>query len=384
MKIVADHKIPFLKGAFEGTADMVYVPGKEISREVVADADALIVRTRTRCNIDLLSGSKVRCVASATIGYDHIDTDYCENNGIYWTNAPGCNADSVKQYVASALAFIIQHEGKKISEITLGIIGAGHVGSRVDIMARSLGVNTLVNDPPRARKEGSDAFVDIESLLAQSDIVTLHVPLQREGLDKTYHMADASFFSMMKPGAWFINTSRGEASATKDLSNVLKNNYLAGAIIDVWEHEPNVSDELLELANMATPHIAGYSSDGKANGTTMSVRAVSRYFGMGLDHWSPKSLPKPEKPVIQLSCIGKTPEQVFYQLAMHTYNLEQDSLKLKASPETFERQREDYPVRREPPAFKVHFDQTHEPSTLIAKALGFSVIDIKKSKVIGL
>ncbi len=371
MKIIADHKIPFLKGAFEGTADMVYLPGKEISREVVAHADALIVRTRTKCNKDLLYESKVRCIASATIGYDHIDTDYCENNDIYWTNAPGCNADSVKQYIASAMAFIIQQEGKAFSDITLGIIGAGHVGSRIDIMARTLGINTLVNDPPRARKEGSDAFVDIETLLAQSDIVTLHVPLQKEGTDKTVHLADASFFSKMKQGAWFINSSRGEASATEDLVKVLKSKYLAGAIIDVWEDEPNVSDELLELAAMATPHIAGYSADGKANGTTMSVRAVSQYFGTGLDHWSPKSVPKPKKPVIQLSCKGKTPEQVFYHLAMHTYNLEQDSMTLKASPETFEKQREDYPVRREPTAYTIQYDHWCEPFVKIAKALGF-------------
>ncbi len=373
MKIVADHKIPFLSGAFESTADMIYMPGKSISRNDIADADALIIRTRTNCNSELLSGTNIRCIASATIGYDHIDTDYCETHNIYWTNAPGCNANSVKQYIASALACIIQQEKKCFSELTIGIIGAGHVGSRVEAMAKSLGINTLVNDPPRERKEGAKGFVDLDTLISQSDVITLHVPLTLKGINKTFHMANEAFFTKMKPDSWFINTSRGEVTDTKSLVEVLKNKQLAGAMIDVWENEPHISIELLQHATLATPHIAGYSLDGKANGTAMSVRAVSRYFKLGKDHWSPESIQEPEQADIYVNLEDKTPEQIFCQLALHTYNIKQDSDKLRSAPETFEKQREDYPVRREPPAFTVHLDQTHEPSTLIAKTLGFNI-----------
>ena len=373
MKIVADHKIPFLKGSFEGTADMIYLPGKAISNADIADADALIIRTRTKCNNELLFGSQVRCIASATIGYDHIDTDYCEKHNIYWTTAPGCNANSVKQYIASALACIIQQEKKCFSELTIGIIGAGHVGSKVEAMAKSLGFNTLVNDPPRERKEGAKGFVDLDTLISQSDIITLHVPLTMKGIDKTFHMANETFFTKMKADSWFINSSRGEVTDTKSLVNVLKNKQLAGAIIDVWENEPDISTELLQHATIATPHIAGYSLDGKANGTTMSVRAVSRFFKLGMDHWSPESIPEPEQADIYVNLEGKTPEQIFCQLALHTYNIKQDDNKLRSSPVTFEKQREDYPVRREPPAFTVHFDHQYESCILIAEALGFII-----------
>jgi erythronate-4-phosphate dehydrogenase len=373
MKIVADHKIPFLKGAFDSTTDIAYLPGKDISRSDLADADALIVRTRTICNNELLSGSKVKCIATATIGYDHIDTNYCEKHNIYWTNAPGCNANSVKQYVASALACIIQQEKKSFSNITLGIIGAGHVGSRVATLAKSLGINTLVNDPPRERKEGAKGFVDLHTLITQSDIVTLHVPLKMEGTDKTFHLANEKFFLKMKPDSWFINTSRGEVADTRSLVNALKNKHLAGSVIDVWENEPDISRELLIHATLTTPHIAGYSLDGKANGTTMSVRAISRFFKLGMDSWKPDFIPGPEQPDIYLTLEGKTAEQVFYQLAIHAYNINQDSEQLKSSPQTFEKQREDYPARREPPAFTIHFDQADETSEILAKAMGFKI-----------
>lgn len=375
MKVVADHKIPYLEGAFEGSAEVLYLPGRTISRSHIIDADALVVRTRTKCNKELLTGSKVKCIASATIGYDHIDTDYCEKNNIFWTNAPGCNAASVKQYIASALAYIILHSGKKFPDLSLGIIGAGHVGSKVETMAKRLGIKTLVNDPPRERMEGNNEFVDLETLVKQADMITMHVPLQKTGKDKTFHMADSDFFAKMKKDAWFINSSRGEVADTKALLDALTNKQISGAIIDVWEHEPAISKELLQLTAIGTPHIAGYSSDGKANGTTMSVRAVSRQFKLGLNNWNPKALPKPANPMIRLSCKGKTAEQVFYQLAMHTYDIIKDSLTLKSSVESFEKLREEYPSRREPIAYSIACDQACEPYLEIAKALGFMTIE---------
>lgn len=372
MKIVADHKIPFLKGALEGVAELVYLPGDAIGADDVSQADALIVRTRTRCDRALLEGSKVRFIASATIGFDHIDTTYCDANHISWTNAPGCNANSVKQYMASALTFIIRETGKRLDGLTIGIIGAGHVGSRIHAMASSLGMGTLVNDPPRERKEGPQHFVSLDEILDKADIITMHTPLNKEGIDKTLYLADEDFFKRMKKGAWFINTSRGEVANTEALLQALHGNHLHGAIIDVWENEPHISDALLQKAAITTPHIAGYSADGKANGTTMSVRAVSRHFKLGLDDWAPASMPETDHMVFRVDCQAMSCEQLVARLSSHTYDIKADSDKLKHSPHTFEKQREDYPIRREPEAHQLellHAKPSHEE---IAKALGFS------------
>jgi len=376
MKIVADHKIPFLRGALEPVAEVVYLPGGAITAADVCDADALVVRTRTICNRGLLEGSRVKCIASATIGFDHIDTAYCEKNGIFWTNAPGCNATSVVQYMAAAMAHIIEKTGKKFTDLTLGIIGAGYVGSRVLHLFSSLGMDTLVNDPPRARREGAEGFVDLDLLLEKADIVTLHVPLNKEGLDATMHMAGERFYRKMKKGAWLINTSRGEVAETEALVHSLKAKHLGGAVIDVWEHEPEIPPELLDLADIATPHIAGYSADGKANGTAMSVQAVSRHLRLGLNDWTPATIPPPMHPTIKINCKGKTEEMIFAELAWHTYNILADSEKLKASPATFEKQREDYPVRREPRAYRLELVSPGPAHINTAKALGFEPLKI--------
>lgn len=373
MKIVADHKIPFLKGALEHVAEVVYLPGSAISANDVRDADALIVRTRTRCNKELLEGSKVRFIASATIGFDHIDTAYCDAHSIQWTNAPGCNANSVKQYLGSALAFIIKRSGIQLNGRTMGIVGAGHVGSRVHAMAASLGMETLVNDPPRERNEGTKNFVSLDKLLKEADVITMHTPLNKEGKDKTLHLAGKDFFRQMKKGAWFINTSRGEVVDTQVLLQALNDKHMEGAIIDVWEDEPNISQALLHAANITTPHIAGYSSDGKANGTTMSVRALSKHFKLELDNWSPASMPKTHNMQFSVDCSQMTIEDLLICLSMHTYHIENDSETLKRSPGQFEALREDYPVRREPEAYNlelVHASPTHRD---VANALGFQV-----------
>ena len=371
MKIVADHKIPFLKGALESCADMIYMPGKDISPAAVKGANALIVRTRTMCNRQLLEGSSVRFIASATIGYDHIDTLYCDENDIGWTNAPGCNASSVKQYVASALAYIIQREKKAFSDIVLGIVGAGHVGSRVAAMAGQLGIRTLINDPPRARREGAQAFTGLEELLSSANVISMHVPLQNEGEDTTWHMADNSFFQKIKPGTWFINSSRGEVAETAALCHALETGSLSGAVIDVWEHEPTVSARLLALTAIATPHIAGYSLDGKARGTSMSVQAISRFFELGKDLWEPDTIPEPPNRIVQIDCRHITPEALFRALALRTYAIEEDSFRLKQEPSLFERQREEYPVRREPQAYELLLKNVSDSHRQVAQALGF-------------
>ena len=198
MKIICDNKIPFLRGVLEPFAQVVYLPGKETTPEVVRDADALITRTRTKCNEALLKGSQVQVIATATIGFDHIDTAWCDRNGIFWENAPGCNSGSVQQYIASVLVTLARKYGFRLADKTLGVVGVGHVGRKVARIASLLGMKVLLNDPPRARKEGSEGFVGLDELLQKANIVTLHVPLD----DSTRAMADADFFGKMLPATW--------------------------------------------------------------------------------------------------------------------------------------------------------------------------------------
>jgi erythronate-4-phosphate dehydrogenase len=374
IKVVADNKIPFLKGALENVAQVIYLPGSKITRDHLLDADALITRTRTKCNEALLKGTSVKLITSATIGFDHIDTQWCEVNGIQWTNAPGCNSASVRQYLASALSCILQKEKKKFEEITLGIVGVGNVGSKVEKMARTLGIRVLLNDPPRERAEMSDKFTSLETLVNESDIITLHVPLNKAGQDKTFHLADESFFRQMKKGAWFINTSRGEVVEIEALKKALQSSHLAGAIIDVWEDEPHADAELVALVDIATPHIAGYSADGKANGTAMSVQAISSFFGLGLDDWYPKDLPPAPKNILELACEGKDMEEIFTEVSLFAYDIFSDSQKLKSSLATFEEQRGSYPIRREPEALTVRLVGNNENCRNFLKELGYRVI----------
>lgn len=373
LKIVADHKIPFLTGALEDRARMVYMPGNAIAPQHVKDADALIIRTRTRCHEGLLKGSAVKFISSATIGYDHIDTRWCEENHIRWVNAPGCNSASVVQYVASALAFIAQREQKPLHHFTLGIVGVGHIGSRLAKLAALLEMPCLLNDPPRATREGSGGFTDLEQLLEDADIVTLHIPLEDNPHNLTRHLANERFFARMKKGSWFINTSRGETASTLHLKEALRSFHLAGAIVDVWENEPLIDAELLQMAQLATPHIAGYSADGKAMGTAMSVQAISRHFGLGLDDWFPPNIPAPHSPTIPICCLQKTPQQIFTGLCLQTYPIASDSQRLKASPDTFEWQRENYPLRREPGAYTLIHNQCPHKELQFLKKAGFKI-----------
>jgi erythronate-4-phosphate dehydrogenase len=376
IKVVADNRIPFLEGALEKYARVTYLPAREICPPQVRDADALIVRTRTRCDERLLSGSAVKFIATATIGYDHIDTVYCRDKGIAWTNAAGCNSGSVKQYVASALARIVAQSGKKFGDLTLGIIGVGHVGSKVDRLARLLGMKVLLNDPPRERNEGSGPFVDLSTLLEGSDIVTMHVPLNLTGSDRTFHLAGGDFFSRIRRGGWLINTSRGEVADTVEMKKALESGHLAGAVLDVWENEPAIDSGLLSMVTIGTPHIAGYSLDGKANGTAWSVRAVSDFFGMGIN-WYPENIPAPGDGLIRIEKDHGGLERLAEKLFLHTYDIEADSAALKLEPQNFEQFRDFYPQRREFGAFTVEFEDLSDPYAEIFRKAGFNLSDKK-------
>ena len=368
MKIVADDKIPYLRGVFEKFAQVVYLPGKSITPADVADADALIVRTRTRCDKALLADSSVRCVATATIGFDHINPGELAECGIKWSNAPGCNADSVKNYISSALV----SGGMDLCGKTIGIIGAGHVGSRVAVAAKSLGMDVLLNDPPRAEKEGSAGFTELDELLAKSDVVTLHVPLEKGGKYPTVGMADEAFFQKMRHGAWFFNSCRGEAIDERAFLEAKNSGRIGMALMDVWPGEPDLKKELLDAVELATPHIAGYSADGKANGTTAAVRFVAGELGISeLTEWKPAALPEPVyERKIDLSGIQSSAEAL-KKAILHTYDIRKDVEMLKKGPEKFEALRGSYWIRREFSAYTVCHAPENIRENLIR--LGFNV-----------
>jgi erythronate-4-phosphate dehydrogenase len=374
MKIIADDKIPFLRGVLEPFADVEYIPGAKISPEQVKGADALIIRTRTQCNEKLLAGSKVKMIATATIGFDHIDTVYCDRNGIKWTNAPGCNSTSVQQYVATALGHLAQKHNIDLKERTLGIVGVGHVGKKVLRMAEDLGLRIVLNDPPRMRNEGGCGFVSIETLLREADILTFHVPLNTEGNDKTYHLADDVFFEKVNPGAFIINSSRGEVVDTQALKRAIQSGKIQGAVIDVWENEPDIDLELMGMADLATPHIAGYSLDGKANGTAMSVNAICSFFGFPFKDWEPCEIPHVANNILKMDGKGKPPARVLLEAVCKTYDIVNDHNTLTGNPGTFEKQRGEYPIRREYRAYSIQLEGgSTETGQLLAK-YGFLVI----------
>jgi len=370
MLIVADSKIPYLKGVFEPYADVHYLDPGEFTPETVHNADALIIRTRTKCDAALLEHSRVSVIATATIGTDHIDTHWCIRHGIIWENAAGCNAASVAQYMASALLRVSLLHNVDLRGKTLGIIGCGHVGTIVAASAAALGMNVLVNDPPRAEREGESGFVELERIQSEADFITFHVPLQgaEHGPWRTEHLADGEFFRGLKRKPFFFNTSRGDVVDESALKEAIKTGRISGAVLDVWHNEPDIDRELLTLVDFATPHIAGYSADGKANGTAMAVEAVAANLPTHVIIHVPRAfsamqksiprmkadilakVPAPENPVIMLNSNSKNP---LADAVFASYDVAEDDAALRAAPEKFEALRGSYRVRREFPAYTV-------------------------------
>lgn len=364
MRLVIDSQIPFMRGMAERLGEVTYIPGKEISADDVRHADALVVRTRTRCDRRLLEKSSVRFIATATIGFDHIDTAYLAERGIAWSNCPGCNARSVVQYVRSALYLLAAHgcweKGRELtpalspagildktvfSRLTLGIVGVGNVGKAVLAVAREMGFGrVLLCDPPRAAREGAEGFSPLDEVARESDVVTFHTPLTRMPEENaTFHMADEAFFSLLKPTAVLVNSSRGEVVDSHALLTAIKGKKIRAAVVDTWENEPGISEELLRSVFLGTPHIAGYSADGKANGTRMSLTAVARHFGMDETQFAgiePPSLP---------ASYAYYPEGDGRLLdeALRLYDPTRDYRSLLLSPSSFETLRSSYPLRRE-------------------------------------
>lgn len=340
IKIVVDDAIPFISGVFEPYADVVYKVGREISREDLLDAQALVIRTRTKCDAALLDGTKVKFIATATIGTDHIDHDYCDKAGIVVRNAAGCNAGGVMNYVFSALYGVASRKAIRLDGTKLGIVGVGNVGSRVDRVAGYLGFKVLKNDPPRMAAEGPDGFCPLDYLLQNSRVVTMHVPLDKT----TFRMCDDAFFDKMKPGTIFINASRGEVVDDEALKRAIPK--LGPVIIDTWNNEPDIDRELMNMVDIATPHIAGYSYQGKQNGTAASVRALARFFGFEkLYEFFPKTELESLE-AVKLDLKGKKQGEITSAL-QYNYPIFTDDFMFRMDPGAFENLRSHYQYRRE-------------------------------------
>ncbi len=340
MKLVIDKAIPFISGVFEPYAEVVYKDGELIRRSDVINADAMIIRTRTKCNGKLLRDTAVKMIATATIGTDHIDHDYCNRHHIYTINAAGCNSGGVVNYVFSALYGVASRKSISLSDTTIGIIGVGNVGHKVEMAARSLGFNILMNDPPRAEAEGGAQFCDLDYLLANSDIVTMHVPSNK----RTHNLADEKFFSRMKIGAFFINAARGDIVKEKALLDAIPK--LGAVVIDTWKNEPKINRELMNKVDIATPHIAGYSYQGKQLGTSMAVRGIARFFEItDLFDFFPESTDKGLE-AVKLEHRGKNQGEIASAI-QYNYPIFTDDFMFRMNPGKFEELRKEYNYRRE-------------------------------------
>ncbi len=369
MKIVADKNIPFLKGVAESYGEVIYLAGSDFSKSVIDDADALIVRTVTHFGEDLLEGSKVKLICTATIGYDHINTKYCDTHNIKWTNAPGCNSGSVEQYIASVLIVMAQRNGFLLKNKTIGIVGVGNVGKKVALVCEALGMRVLKNDPPREEAEGSNEFVSFATIKKEADIITFHTPLIREGIHKTFHLANNSFFEGLEKKPFIINAARGGIINTPAIKKALVERQIAGAIIDCWEKEPFIDLDYMNMVDVATPHIAGYSADGKANATRMSLESIAEFWSLSKEPIKKIVIPQVDNPIIDWSNLdGNKLEMAL----LRTYNPIEDHNRLISSPSDFNALRGNYPLRREYLSYIVENVDNNEDKAVLEK-LGFVV-----------
>lgn len=331
IKIVVEKNIPFIQGVLDGVAQVEYLATDDITPQAMRDVDALICRTRTYCNDSLLHDSKCSFIATATIGTDHIDLNYCRNRGIEVNNAPGCNAPAVAQYLFASLAQVIK---RPIEDYTIGIVGVGHVGRIVEDWARQLGMRVLVCDPPRAEVECTNNFVSLDEIASECDIITFHTPLTKDGKYPTYHICDASFIASLKQHPIVVNCARGAIFDTQAVIEALDKGVISDVIVDCWEGEPNLDSILLEKAIIATPHIAGYSREGKIRATEMVLEALARHFNLTI-------------PSVAEGIPMGAAKSVTIQSIKDSYNPLIDTQALKSFPQQFESLRNNYNYRDE-------------------------------------
>lgn len=354
MKIVADTNIPFAKECFFSLGEVVLCPGREMDSDLIKNADCLLVRSVTKVDSRLLKGSSVRFVGTATIGIDHVDVDYLGKNNIAFASAPGSNANSVAEYVVTSLLLLGGKYGFELQGRSIGIVGVGNVGSKVAKKCEALGMKVILNDPPLQRQTSDAKYRPIEELY-DCDVITLHTPLTFEGQDKTFHLADEEFFSKLKNGCAFLNTSRGAVVDTSAVKSFIESGKSKACVLDVWESEPTIDMQLLELVDIATPHIAGYSYDGKVAGMVMLYDAVCECFGLDAKFTVDSFLPAAIVPELVINTSGDNEQDVLADAVKKIYDIKADDERLRAilaeRPQEhgkyFSLLRKNYPIRRE-------------------------------------
>lgn len=380
MRIVADENIPLLDAFFSGFGDIHRYPGRTLDRAAVADADILLVRSVTRVTRELLEGTPVRFVGTCTIGTDHLDLDYFHQAGIQWSSAPGCNARGVVDYVLGSLLTLAEIEGVALASRTYGIVGAGQVGGRLIKVLRGLGWNVLVCDPPRQAAEGGD-YVSLDEIIARCDVISLHTPLNKAGDQPTWHLFDRTRLQQLKHGAWLINAARGPIVDNSALREVLLEREDLQAVLDVWEKEPVVDVELAELCVIGTPHIAGYSLDGRQRGTAQIYQALCAHLGQPATIELADLLPRPWLADVTLDA-ATDPAWALNMLCRGVYDPRRDDADLRRSLVgdansqrlAFDALRKHYPPRREIDALRVSINGESAALTQIVQALGASLI----------
>jgi erythronate-4-phosphate dehydrogenase len=377
MKIVADENIPCVAEAFASLGEVTLCPGRSMQAADVRDADILLVRSVTRVGPELLEGSRVRFVGSATIGFDHIDRDYLQARGIGFATAPGSNATSAAEYVVSALLVLADRKGFELAGRRVGIVGCGNVGSRVRDRLTALGMQCMVNDPPLKAQGSHDDYVELDEIL-DADVITFHVPFSREGGWPTWHLADRAFLERLKPGAVLVNTARGAVVDNAALDTLLATRDDLTVVLDVWEGEPAISGALMQKVDIGTPHIAGYSLDGKLRGTEMIYRTACEHIAVPA-HWRPVNA-LPARQMLALEDIQDT-GAALRRAVCFAYDVREDDARLRdmlslpedERPLYFDRLRKEYPVRREFSETVIRLPGSNDQLTRLLKSLGFVV-----------
>jgi erythronate-4-phosphate dehydrogenase len=373
MKIIADENIIFAREAFSGLGDVHLYNGRNITNDILKDADALLVRSITKVNSALLDNTNVKFVGTATIGTDHVDTTYLAAKGIYFTDAKGCNSDAVAEYVFTALFNIAKGLNFLLKDKTIAVVGVGNIGSRIVRLAKSLGMNVLQNDPPLKRKTGGKNFLELNELL-NADIITFHVPLNMEGEDKTFHLFNHEKLNSLKDGAIIINASRGPVVENNALFNLIDQKKFT-AVLDVWEEEPGINKALLKKVKFGSPHIAGYSYEGKINGTVILYKALCSFLNSS-PLWVPE-IPVPGRPFIKLNGNSGTEDELF-KAVDHIYKINEDDKNLRGVENSdepgkyFDNLRKNYNLRREFPNFFIDIVPPNNELSEICRSFRFN------------
>ncbi|WP_434697305.1 4-phosphoerythronate dehydrogenase PdxB [Pseudomonas sp. Z1-14] len=379
MLIVADENIPLLDAFFQGFGEIRRVPGRGIDRALVEQADVLLVRSVSQVNRALLEGSKVRFVGTCTIGTDHLDLEYFAEAGIRWASAPGCNARGVVDYVLGSLMTLAEIEGANLAQRTFGVVGAGQVGGRLIKVLKDLGWVVKVCDPPRQAAEGGD-YLSLEQIIEQCDVISLHTPLTRDGEQPTWHLFDEQRLNNLKPGTWLINAARGPVIDNTALREVLLEREDLQAVLDVWEREPTVDVDLADLCVIATPHIAGYSLDGRQRGTAQIYEALCGFLQRPVEVSLAELLPRPWLAGLTLDA-ATDPAWALAALCRSVYDPRRDDADFRRSligtdseqRSAFDALRKHYPPRREIDSLKVRIEGQSPTLENIVAALGATI-----------